>query len=175
MNRIALLLAAFVLPMASVDAAEIKPGLWEFRSKVDVPGMPDMAEQMARMQEEMKRMPPEARRMMEQQMAANGMALGSGGALRICITPEQARGNDIYSGRQQGDCSYSNVAAGAKSIKGNIVCSNPKATGQFEAQIDSPTHFTSKMNMQTAEGSMKSETDARWLAADCGAIKPTGR
>ena len=31
------------------------------------------------------------------------------------------------------------------------------------------------MNMQSAEGSMKADTDARWIAADCGAVKPTAR
>lgn len=176
MNKTSIFLAAALTALAApAHAAEIKPGLWEFKSKVDMPGMPDMSEQMARMQEEMKNMPPEARRMMEQQMGANGVGMGQGGALRVCITPAQAKGNEIYSGKTQDDCTYSNVSNSATSIKGTVVCTKPKATGQFEAQIQSPTHFTSKMNMQSAEGSMKSETDARWLAADCGSIKPAGR
>jgi hypothetical protein len=175
MKRLLVPVALVLATLGPVHAADIKPGLWEFKSAMSMPGMPDMSAQMARMQEEMKKMPPEARKMMEQQMAAQGVAMGSGGAIRVCITPEDARRSDIYSGRNDGNCTYSNVSNSAKSVKGKISCTNPKASGDFEAVIDSPTHFTSKMNMQSAEGSMKADTDARWIAADCGAVKPTAR
>lgn len=175
MKRLLVPAALALAALGPAHAADIKPGLWEFKSAMSMPGMPDMSAQMARMQEEMKKMPPEARKMMEQQMAAQGVAMGNGGAVRVCITPDDAKRSDIYSGKNDGSCTYSNVTNTAKSVKGKISCTNPKASGDFEAVIDSPTHFTSKMNMQSAEGSMKADTDARWIAADCGAVKPTAR
>lgn len=159
----------------SAQAAELKPGLWEFKSKMDMPGMPDMSAHMAKMQEQMKNLPPETRRMMEQQMAAQGVAMGSGGALHVCITPEDAKRNDVFSGRKEGDCTYTSVVNTATQVKGRIQCTQPKASGDFEANIDAPTHFRSKVNMQSAEGAMKVDTDASWVAADCGKLKPTAR
>jgi hypothetical protein len=172
------ILASLLLALGAVSAAhaaDIKPGLWEFKTKMDMPGMPDMAAQMAQMQEQMKNMPPEARKMMEQQMAAHGVGMGNGGAVRICITPEDARRSNVYSGKTDADCTYSNVSNTATRVKGHISCTSPKADGDFEATIDSPTHFTSRMNMRSAEGNMKADTDARWVAADCGKIKPAPR
>ena len=159
----------------TVQAADIKPGLWEFRSQMNMPGQPDMAAQMARMQEEMKKLPPETRRMMEQQMAARGVAPGDGGAIKVCISPEDAKRTDLYTGRRDGNCRYTDVSQTANSVKGKVVCTDPKASGDFEAQIESPTRFRTKMNMQSAQGSMKSDTDARWLAADCGNLRPAGQ
>jgi hypothetical protein len=103
--------------LATAQAADIKPGLWEFRSKLDMPGMPDMAAQMAEMQAQMKNLPPEARRMMEQQMAAQGVSMGSGGSIRVCITPEDAKGAKVYSGKSEGDCNtptWSTPATGSR-------------------------------------------------------------
>lgn len=157
---------------APAFAADIRPGLWEFRSRVSMPGMEDA---MARMQEELKRMPPETRRMMEERMASQGLALGNGGAIKVCITAEDVKRSDLFSGRQEGDCSYSQVANTPALVKGTLQCRNPKASGQFEARIDSPTHFTSTVNMASEQGAMQSETDARWIGADCGTLKPTAR
>ncbi|MDP2868570.1 DUF3617 domain-containing protein [Methyloversatilis sp.] len=172
------LTAALILSLCafgSAHAADIKPGLWEFKSKLAMPGMPDMSAQMEMMQQQMKNLPPEARAMMEKQMAAQGVAMGSGGALQVCITPEDAKGANVYTGKTDGDCRYTNVTNSATRVKGTITCTKPKASGDFEAIIDSPTHFTSKVNMQSAEGTMNADTDARWLADDCGKIKPTAR
>ena len=79
MKRLLVPAALALAALGPAHAADIKPGLWEFKSAMSMPGMPDMSAQMARMQEEMKKMPPEARKMMEQQMAAQGVAMGSGG------------------------------------------------------------------------------------------------
>lgn len=175
MKRWTLAAALVLAATAPAGAADIKPGLWEFRTSMSMPGQPDMAARMARMQEEMKKMPPEARRMMEQQLAAQGVGMGSGGAVRVCITPDDVKRGEMLAGKSDGHCTYSNVSTSAKAVKGKVICSEPRASGDFEALIDSPTHFTSRMNMQSAEGSMKADTDARWIAADCGAIKPAGR
>ena len=161
--------------LVTAQAADIKPGLWEFRSKLDMPGMPDMAGQMAELQAQMKNLPPEARRMLEQQMAAQGVSMGSGGSIRVCITAEDAKGARVYSGKSEGDCKYTNVVNTGNRVKGTIQCTQPRASGDFEALIDSPTHFTSRVNMKSDEGAMKAETDANWVAADCGNIKPTAR
>ena len=113
-------LALALCASGTVLAADLKPGLWEFKSRTDMPGMPDMSAQMAQMQEQMKNMPPEARRMMEQQMAGHGVAMGNDGAVQVCITPDSARSGSVWAGRSQGDCSYTNTSTTATQVGGTI-------------------------------------------------------
>lgn len=172
-NRFLVAMPCFMLAAcASAQATELRPGLWEFMSKSDMPGM---SAQMARMQEQMKNMPPEARRMIEQQMAAQGVAMGGGGAVRVCITAESAKRGDVYSGRTDGDCRYTDVVDTASQVTGRIACTKPKASGDFEARIDSPVHFRSTVHMKSADGEMKVDTDARWIEPDCSKIQPSAR
>lgn len=166
MKKILLLSLCLVFPLA-VQAQEIRPGLWEFKSSSTTPGAPDMAAQMAEMQAQLKNLPPEQRRMLEQQMAASGVGIAGNGNIRVCITPEEAARNAIYSGRQEDDCSYSKVQRTGNTIRGEVSCRNPKSQGSFVSTIHSREHFSSRMEMQSAEGRMQASTEARWLHSDC--------
>ncbi|HQA09992.1 MAG TPA: DUF3617 family protein, partial [Zoogloea sp.] len=85
MNTARNLGAGLLLLCASAvgQAADIRPGLWEFRStRMSVAGMPDMSAQMAEMQRQLKNLPPETQRMLQQQMASRGVQMGKDGAVR---------------------------------------------------------------------------------------------
>ena len=60
-TRLTAALTLALCAFGSAHAADIKPGLWEFKSKLAMPGMPDMSAQMEMMQQQMKNLPPEAR------------------------------------------------------------------------------------------------------------------
>lgn len=150
---------------------EIDPGLWEFKSKMNMPGMGDMSAQMAQMQKQLDSLPPEARAMMEQQMASMGVELGTGGAIRICISPEDVNSEALLSGHTEGDCTYSDVVTTDNSIKGKIACTEPKTQGDFETRLNGKRAFTSRMNMTSDKGPISGETEARWVASDCGALQ----
>lgn len=153
-------------------AADIRPGLWEFRSThLSVGGLPDMSSQMAQMQQQLKNLPPEMRRMVEQQMVERGVSLNKDGTVRSCITPEQARADNIYSGKMEGNCAMSNVVKSGNTVRGRVNCTDPHASGDFEARLDGAEHFTTRVNMKSARGDMQMETDARWIAAQC-AVAP---
>lgn len=172
MKAPALLLGISLLALPpQATAQEVDPGLWEFKSKMNMPGMGDMAAQMAEMQRQLDSLPPEARAMLQEQMAAMGMGLGPGGAIRVCITPEDARSEAVLSGQTEGDCTYSDVVSTATTIKGRISCTEPRAQGSFETRLQGRRAFTSKMTMSSAEGQISGETEARWVAADCGALR----
>ena len=157
--------------IGSAQAQEIDPGLWEFKPNMNMPGMGDMSAQMAEMQQQLDSLPPQARAMMEQQMASMGLSLGAGGAIRVCISPEDAKGDEIYSGHNDGECTYSDVVRTSSLIKGKIACTDPQASGEFETRLNGKRGFTARMNMVSAEGPISGETEARWLSADCGALK----
>lgn len=155
---------------AAAQAADIRPGLWEFRStRLNLGGLPDMSSQVAQLPQYLKNLPPDMRRTIEQQMAARGVAMGSDGAVRSCITPEQAKHDNIYSGKVEGNCTLADVVKSGNTVTGRLTCTQPDATGDFAAHLDGAEHFTTRVNMKSAQGDMQVETDARWLSAECAA------
>lgn len=153
---------------AAAHAADVRPGLWEFRStRMNVAGLPDMSGQMAQMQQHMKNLPPDMRRMVEEQMAARGVSLGKDGTVRSCITAEQAKQDNIYSGKTEDSCTLSNVVKTGNTVKGRMTCTQPQASGDFEARIDGPERFTTRVDLKSPQGDMQMETEARWVAAQC--------
>ncbi len=149
-------------------AADIRPGLWEFRSThLSMGGLPDMSSQMAQMQQQLKNLPPEMRRMVEQQMVQRGVTLNNDGTVRSCITPEQAREDNIYSGKMEGNCTMTNVVKSGTTVRGRVVCTDPQGMGDFEARLGGAEHFTTRVNMKSVRGDMQMETEARWVSAQC--------
>lgn len=154
---------------AVAHTADIRPGLWEFRpTRMNIAGLPDMSSQMAQMQRHVQNLPPDMRRMVEQQMASRGVRLGKDGTVRSCITPQQAKQDNIYSGKTEGNCTLGNVVRTGNAVTGRLTCTQPDASGDFNARIGSPEHFTTRVNMRSSRGDMQMETDARWVSAQCG-------
>lgn len=156
--------------LAAAPPTDIRPGLWEFRStRLNIAGLPDMSAQMTQAQQYLRSLPPDMRRMVEQQMAARGVKLGNDGTVRSCITPEQAKSDTVYSGKTEGNCTLDQVVKSGSTVRGRLSCTQPTATGDFEAQVQSPERFTTRVNMNSQRGDLHMETDARWIGADCGA------
>jgi len=171
MNTARSLGAGLLLLCASTigQAADLRPGLWEFRStRMSLAGLPDMSAQMAEMQKQLKNLPPETQRMLQQQMASRGVHMGKDGSVRSCITPEQAKQDNIYSGRTDGGCTLVSVAKTGNTVRGRLNCTQPQGTADFETTIDGPEHFTTQVKMRSTQGDMQADTDARWLSAQCG-------
>lgn len=167
-----LLLVAALAASGIAGAAQptdIRPGLWEFRStRLNIAGLPDMSSQMAQAQQYLRSLPPDMRRMVEQQMAARGVSLGNDGTVRSCITPEQAKSDTIYSGKTEGNCTLDEVVKSGSTVRGRLTCTQPTATGSFEANVQTPERFTTRLHMNSQRGDMQMDTDARWIGADCG-------
>ena len=92
-SRLGLILglsSVLLLPHGAM-AQSIDPGLWEMRSTMDMADQPGMAAQLQEMQEALKNLSPEERKMMEQQMGGQGVGIGPGGAVRICISAQDAQ------------------------------------------------------------------------------------
>ena len=157
-----------LLAAATAQAADIRPGLWEFRStRMSAAGMPDMSAQMAEMQKQMKNLPPETQRMLQQQMAARGVQLGKDGAVRSCITPEQARHDSIYAGPGDGRCTLASIARSGNRVRGRLTCSQPQGSADFDTTLDGPEHMRTRVVMHSAQGEIQLDSDARWIAP-CG-------
>jgi hypothetical protein len=158
-----------LLAAATAQAADIRPGLWEFRStRMSAAGMPDMSAQMAEMQKQMKNLPPKPSACSSSRWppAACSWQGRRGAQLHH---PEQARQDNIYTGKTDGGCTLASVTRAGNTVRGRLNCTQPPGTADFETTIASPEHFTTRIHMRGAQGDMQADTDARWVAAQCAA------
>lgn len=163
------------------QAQTIDPGLWELKNDVRMPDRPEFAAQMAQMREQMKNLPPEARKMMEQQMAGMGVALGGDGAIRRCVSPEEAKSDVIREGYTEDNCTYTQVSRSGNVWRGTLMCTNPQSQGEFMVTLHDSRHYTMEARMTGQDEGrptrMEMTVDARFVSADCGALagKPARR
>ncbi len=154
-------------------AQKLAPGLWENTSTMK-DSSPEGAARMAKM-------PAEQRKMMEQMMAkqgggdAMGMLAGKPTTARVCITPEQAARDDTPS--HDARCKSDSVERSGKTMRAKFSCSgDDKATGETEYTLTSDKAFSGRVVVtSTRQGQlnrMEITQTGRWLAADCGEVKP---
>lgn len=161
--------------LGSAGAQSLKPGLWQITQQTQGGGM---ERSMAAMQQRLASMPPEQRRMVEQQMARQGVQMGSasggGMAVKVCVTPEMAQRNQVPG--QHADCSSTSQARSGNTLKYAFACTKPPSRGEGEVTFTSSEAYTSKMTVTTTvQGQpqqMTMNSSGRWLAADCGSVKP---
>lgn len=160
-------ISAFLLVLLAqfAVAAEVKPGLWEM--EFDSQGM--SAEAQAAMKQ-MESMPPAQRKQMEAMMAQMGVSMGAkAGSVRFCITPEQAKANDVPV-QDDGDCKNKVLSRSAKSMKVEFKC--PDTQGTATVNFMSPTQYETKIDATTSEGGQQRKVQqtlkSKWVKASCG-------
>ncbi len=181
--RLAGTLGLLLAATAALANPTVSPGLWEYRTSM-VPSDPGMQQAMEKAQKALAGMSPEQRKMMEQMMASQGMSIGAvGGAgagggtaitVKVCITPEQAAKQELPPSDAR--CTHRITGRTARSMKFAVECPAEQARGEGEMTFSSPKAYDGRFSMQqTREGQplrMDSTIAARWLSADCGAVKP---
>ena len=170
-------MALVLLAALPVHAQTMKPGLWEVNNKLG--GSPEMDKAMTQMQAQMANLSPSQRKAMEDMLAAQGVGLsgvsGGGMVAKICITKEMAASNPMPV-QQQGSCTTTTSDKTANSMKMKFVCTNPPSSGEGRFTFAGDTAYTMKMTVNSAaKGVPKNttlDTSGKWLASDCGAVKP---
>lgn len=170
-----LLLAALAGP---ASAQKLAPGLWEHAMTMKS-GSGQAEQGMAQMQQELARMPPEQRKMVEQMMASRGVAMGAApGApttVKLCITPEQAARDELP--QHDGRCKQTSMERSGNKMRFTFACSGePPSRGEGEFTLESAKAHRGRVVVDTTvQGKperMEMQTRGRWLAADCGSVKP---
>ena len=182
MTKLHFALAAFIAAAALPAAAQtLKPGLWEITNKMQS-GSGQMENAMAQMQQQLASMPPEQRKMIEEQMARSGVKMGSAGpaggiSVKVCMTREMVEKNEMPS--QQGDCKTTSQSRAGNTMKMAFACTNPPSSGDGQVTFNGSESYSSRMNVSTqVQGKpekMTMEGSGKWLAADCGDVKPLGQ
>ncbi len=182
-RRIALAVVSSAWFIAVPSSAQnMKPGLWEVNNKMQSDNK-QMEEAMSMMQQHLANLPADQRKQVEGMMNQHGMHMptqGKDGALQIkmCITPDMAAVNDmpIY---EDGNCSQKHSAVVGKTMKVSFTCSTPKARGDGQVTFHSNTDYSMKMKVSTDNAGkpdvVNMNLTGRWLAADCGKIRPKAK
>lgn len=172
-------------------------GLWESSTKIRINGQ-DMLAQMRQMQQEMlKNLPPAQRAQVEAMMGGRGGMPGQG-PRRQCITREEiARSTNPRTAledlqRDAPECRFEPVQAAGSTMTFRGRCNDPDGftgdvAGRWTIESDKAVRFTyeGQGRMKGAEAmpgmaaggpvTMQVEGTSRWLAADCGNVKPAPR
>jgi len=196
-----ILLSVLVVAMGAlpVQAEPIKldmqAGLWE--NKITFAGaaaggvQPDqMKLAMDEMKKQLASMPPEQRKQMEAMMAQSGMKMTDDGVsfnnnqvtisptgtnAKLCVTQEQINRGDLPDDVKGCESVLKQISA--TQFKSSHVCSGEySGTGESEITFHSPKHYTGKGEMtQVMNGEkrvVKFNMEGKWLANDCGDVKP---
>ena len=151
------------------------PGLWEHSFSMKSQGG-EMEKAMAEMEKQMAAMPPEQRKQMEQMMASRGVGMGAQGTtVKVCLTKEDVARQSEPKFRE--GCTQQVVQRTGNTMKVKFECSKPQPlSGEGEMTFVSDKAYTGKSTVTTqADGKprqMTMEMSGKWLAADCGDIKP---
>lgn len=154
---------------------QVQPGLREQVITLKT-GSGQMEAQMAQMQQQLASMPPEQRKMVQDMMARQGAGMGpQGSTVRVCVTPEQARRAELP--QHEGNCRHEALPASGATLRYRFSCTGEHPTsGEGEFTLASPTRYSGRASMLTQVQGKPEKVDmtmtGRWIAADCGAIKP---
>jgi len=177
--KAAMLIGAALLCGASAWAADaltpmdVKPGLWQ--ATVDMPGMPAMPNMPTIPPETLARMPAQQRAQIEAMMKGRGA--GSGMTTNFCMSPDQIkRGGPV--GAVDKSCTYNVVSSSASKQQMHMECKQGATTSSGDVTVEraDSEHITATAVMKTSASDkpMTVKTALKWLAADCGDVKPAG-
>ena len=167
---------------AYAQGSGLKPGLWEVKQISQIVDGRDMGAQMAsaqaRMEQSMARMSPERRKQMEAMMGGQGLPAqgAAGGGTRICISPAMAA-RDKPMVDPEGRCEPAKVSRSGNKSSFEFNCTGNGRTmvGKGESTTSGDT-VTTRMDMTTTDAAgrhtMQSESQMKYLGADCKGIKP---
>jgi hypothetical protein len=177
---------------------DMKPGLWEHTFKLSENSMgavagvkPEQVNQaMDEMKKQMANMSPEQRKMMEDMMAQHGVKVSDKGidmaahgvqiskdgtVVKACVTAEDIANGEMPQADE--NCEQKVTQVSAKVLKVTYVCKGDhpsQGEGQIVFQSDKAytgaMKFTTQINdkMETIQAT----NSGKWLASDCGNIKP---
>ena len=156
-----------LLAASAVHAQQPKPGLWEMQSNV----------RSDEMDKRLAAMPAEQREKIQAMMARHGM--GGGKGMRVCMTPEDVQRPPPSGIQERGDCKTEYAARSGNRIPFKTVCTEPPSTAEGEMVFESSESFKMKLHRTatTKSGPQTMDVDmhAKFVAADCGDVKPRKR
>jgi hypothetical protein len=156
---------------AGGEALDIKLGLWETTSTVEMSGLPAIPPQA------LANMPPEQRAQMDAMMKSIGAQGPRTSTSKSCVTKESLQ-KEPFKAEEQGDASCKRIIINQSKTQQDIrfECTGEgQRSGDFHLQAVNNENVTGNMQMTGNGGgntmNMKMQMNAKWLGADCGNVK----
>jgi hypothetical protein len=157
---------AMAAPIALGAPLNLKLGLWQTTTVVDIHGMMLPSA-------DLEKVPPAQRARVEAMMRQRSAAGPRTHTTKGCLTAEKLAmpfGQQINS--RGANCTYTALVATATRQDYRIACTGATSShGQIHIRALSPQLVKASVKMDTGSGSMASELTARWLQGDCGDSK----
>lgn len=164
-TTVLMLICCVAAAEAAWASGQMKPGLWEMSMKSDAfKAMPKMS---AQQMEQMRKMGVNVPQMQDGAMVT-----------KVCITKEMAAREQPPIERNEAGCQSKNFQRSGNTYSSDIICDGAamKGTGKVKGSFAGDTSFTSVYDFKgSAHGqpvNHHSENSGKWLAADCGSVKP---
>ncbi|HJV82972.1 DUF3617 domain-containing protein [Noviherbaspirillum sp.] len=163
-----LLCCMLSVSVAALAAGQMKPGLWEMKMKSDeLKNMP--------------KMPPEQMEQMRK-MGVNVPQIQDGAMVtKACITRQMAEADQppAMNPKDTG-CQSKNYQRSGNTYSVDVVCNGQqmkgegKAKGTFSGNESFTSTYDFKGSMYGQPVNQHHESSGKWLASDCGNVKPVG-
>jgi len=164
---LSLLMCSLLFSAAGAWAAgQMKPGLWEITMKSDA-------------MKNMPKIPPEQLKKMRE-MGIDMPQMSDGGMVtKVCITKEMAeRDQPMEMTQRETGCQTKNSQKTGNSYAADLVCDGPamQGAGKIKGTLSGTDRFSStydfKGSVHGQPVNEHQESNGKWLAADCGSVKP---
>lgn len=154
---------AIALPLLAAESLAVKTGLWENTTTLNM-SIPPAA---------LANMPAAQRTQMEAAMKQMG---SQSLTEKSCMTEKDLDGNAFRDALKQPgmECEYTTVAATSKRQEITMQCKSPGGpmTGRVAVDVVNDRQVRGTMEMRSAQINMDAKFESKFLAADCGDVKP---
>lgn len=157
---------------ASAATLDVAPGLWEMTSVGEASGMPPIPP------EALAHMTPEQREKMQAAMAAAMGRAGQPQVTRSCLTEKMLQRGFDPGDNHRDNCKQTTVSSTPRSFDANMVCTGREhSTGNLHIEAIDQHTVSGSFNFTASDGTntmtMKRTIQGKWLASDCGNVKPS--
>ena len=155
---------------AQMPMLDVKMGLWETTTKMNMGNMPNMPKVS---DEDLAKMPPAQRAQIENMMKS---MQGAPVTVKSCLTKEKFEKNSFMQQRPNQNCTQTITNNTRSSMDATVVCTGQQAmTAQLHIDAVSSTEYRGNMKAKAqargGEMDMTMEMNGKWLGADCGDVK----
>ena len=157
---------------ADKTALKVKPGLWEVTSEDAMSGVPPIPT------ETLAQLPPEQRAQLEAQMKAMASRPPRRDVSKQCLTQKMLdRSFPDLEEMTKGECTRTVASSTPTLQEGRIQCpGQSEDSGAYRFEARNPESVIGTWDMIVTDGvrtmTTKYTTQAKWLGADCGDVKP---
>lgn len=163
MRTIGVLLVAVALPVLAADSLQVKTGVWETTTTMQMSGMSIPADTLAKM-------PPAQRAQMEQMMRNMGAGAPRTDKRKSCVTEKDLKEGAFRNPAENNQqCKYTTVSSTARHQEYTFQCSEQGhiANGRMVLDAADSMHVQGTADVKSDAANINIKFTSQWLGANC--------